>query len=167
MTELDKFWHQQHKKLVEFKRMNGHCRVPRLFEQDKSLGQWVAMQRNNHKHNKLRLDRKRLLDEIGFSWKDERANSMLWHQQHEKLVEFKRTNGHCMVPHRYEQDKALGRWVVKQRVIRALNKMRPDRQELLDKLKFAWKAGPLLVARVSTTDVSGLVIGSFQPLERS
>jgi 4-hydroxybenzoate polyprenyltransferase len=38
--------------------------------------------------------------------------SFNWHQQYEKLVEFKRKNGHCSVPIRYGHDKALGRWVV-------------------------------------------------------
>jgi hypothetical protein len=65
----DKLWHQQYKKLVEFKRKTGHCKVPRQYEQDKSLGRWVATQRTFHKDDKLRLDRKKLLDDIGFAWK--------------------------------------------------------------------------------------------------
>jgi hypothetical protein len=166
----------QCEKLVEFKRKTGHCRVTQRNKEDVSLGKWVHAQRACHQSKKLRFDRKGILDEIGFAWKDDGANIIfkqphkkLWHQQYEKLVEFKRKNGHSKVPYRYKQDKSLGRWVNRQRVMRTLNKMRPGRQELLDKLKFAWKAGPLLVARVSTTNVSGLglVIGSFHPLERS
>jgi hypothetical protein len=38
------------------------------YEQDKSLGHWVDTQRRNHVINKMRLDRKRILDEIGFVW---------------------------------------------------------------------------------------------------
>jgi hypothetical protein len=71
-------------------------------------GDWVTTQRSYHKHNKLRLDRKRILDEIGFAWEADAAHNMLWQNQLEKLVEFKRENGHCMVPCNYEQDKSLG-----------------------------------------------------------
>jgi hypothetical protein len=139
MTEHDRFWHQQYKKLVEFKRMNGHCRVPHRFEQDKSLGGWVARQRNHHKHNKLRLDSKRLLDEIGFAWKADEANNMLWHQQYEKLVQFKGENGHCMVPTTFQHNKSFGLWVMTQRSNHVHNKMRLDRKRLLNEIGFVWK----------------------------
>jgi hypothetical protein len=43
--------------------------VRRRYEQDKSLGRWVHQQRTDHNKNKIRQDRKRLLDEIGFAWK--------------------------------------------------------------------------------------------------
>jgi hypothetical protein len=65
----EKRWLQQYKKLVELKRNNGHCVVPFNYEQDKSLGRWFHTQRNFHAKNKIRLDRKELLDEIGFVWK--------------------------------------------------------------------------------------------------
>jgi hypothetical protein len=51
----------------------------------------------------------------GFAWKDEgvqNINDKLWHQLHyEKLVEFKRNYGHCIVPTKHEQDKSPGEWV--------------------------------------------------------
>ncbi len=65
----DKVWHQQYEKLVEFERKSGHCRVPYEHEQDKSLGTWVSKQWTFHKKNKMRPDRKDLLDKIGFAWK--------------------------------------------------------------------------------------------------
>jgi hypothetical protein len=75
-------------------------------------GGWVDNQRTNHVNDKIRLDRKKSLDEIGFTWKDEGAHTdKLWHQQCEKLVEFKRKNGHCMVPWGHEQDRSFGFWV--------------------------------------------------------
>jgi hypothetical protein len=164
----DKIWHQHYEKLVEFKRKNGHCMVPRKHEQ--SLGQWVATQRHFHNNNKnkLRQDRKELLDKIGFAWKDDGANNdKLWHQQHEKLVEFKRKNGNCLVPQRYEADKSLGSWVKKQRKLHNNNnKLRQDRKRILDIIGFVWKA-VALAARSSTKNVRNLVIGSFHALGRS
>jgi hypothetical protein len=50
----NKLWHQLHEKLVEFKRKNGHCVVPSIYKQDKSLGNWVSMQRSHHKNNAIR-----------------------------------------------------------------------------------------------------------------
>jgi hypothetical protein len=141
----DKLWHQQYEKLVEFKRKKGHCLVPKRYEQDTRLGEWVNKQRRNHVNDTMRLERKRLLDEIGFVWKVEGdrnidINDKVWHQQYEKLVEFKRTNGHCRVPNRYDRDKSLGTWVSEQRKNHNNNKMRPDREKLLDEIGFVWKA---------------------------
>jgi hypothetical protein len=162
MTEHDKQWNMKYQQLVEFKRMKGHCMVPRRYEQNKSLGIWVTTQRTIHNNTTMRLDRKMLLDEIGFVWKPDRAltykkDDKLWHQQYEKVVEFKRNKGHCMVPRRYQQDKSLGMWVGKQRSRHANNKMLPNRMELLDKLGFAWKCDTV-ATRSSTTDVRGLAI---------
>jgi hypothetical protein len=33
-----------------------------------------------------------------------------WHPQYEKLGEFKQTNGRCVLPKIYTEDKSLGRW---------------------------------------------------------
>jgi hypothetical protein len=170
MTELyDKKWKIQYEKLIEFKRTKGHCRVPRSYELDKTLGQWVNDQRKTHTKNKLRLDRKDLLDEIVFAWKDDaddgtfKPDDKLWRQQYEKLLEYKRNKGHCMVPARYEQDPSLGMWVARQRNFHNNNKMRPDRKELLDELNFVWKADTV-ATRSSATKVRGLAIGSFYAL---
>jgi hypothetical protein len=131
----------QYERLVEFKRNKGHCQVPRRYELDKSLGLWVNAQRVYHKYNKLRQDRKRILDAIGFAWKYDGGHhydDKLWQKQCEKLVEFKRNKGHCMVTQRYEVDKSLGPWVNKQRSYYNNNKLRFDRKRLLDEIGFAW-----------------------------
>jgi hypothetical protein len=56
---------------VEFKRINGNCKVPAKYHQAKSLAQWVIRQRYCHNNNKMRPDRKELLDELDFVWKVE------------------------------------------------------------------------------------------------
>jgi hypothetical protein len=115
-------WYQQYEQLVEFKRKDGDCRVPSKYEHDKYLGQWVAKQRSFHTKNEIRLDRKDLLDAIGFAWKVDtdlavwKADKIAahlpgedkrWHQQCEKLVEFKMKHGHCMVPRRNKEDRSI------------------------------------------------------------
>jgi hypothetical protein len=136
----DKLWHQQYEKLLEYKRINGNCKVPQSYEQDKSLGKWVAWQRTVHIKNNLRQDRKRLLDELDFVWKVD-DDVKLWHQQYEKLVEFKRKSGHCMLPRGYKEDKALGRWVAKQRHIYGNDMMLQKRKDLLEELRFTSNLG--------------------------
>jgi hypothetical protein len=70
LNQIDKLWHQQYEQLVEFRGKNGHCLVPRRsYDKDTPLGNWVRNQRASHKNNKIRPDRKRILDEIGFAWK--------------------------------------------------------------------------------------------------
>jgi hypothetical protein len=138
MAELyhDNVWNKQYEKLVEFKRKNGNYLVPRRYQEDASLGRWVSWQRVNHGKNTLRLDRKVLLDELGFAWKVRAA----WKNQYEKLVEFKQKNGNCRVPQKYQEDVFFGKWVSYQRQMHAKNKLRLDRQELLEELGFAWEA---------------------------
>jgi hypothetical protein len=147
-----KQWDQRDKKLVEFKRKHGNCMAPQSYEQDKPVGMWVAKQRSYHNDDKLRPDRKRLLDEIGFTWKFDldAYDDNLWHQQHVKLVEFQRKQGNCVVPSRYEQDKFLGQWVSRQRTLHKRNRLRPGRKELLDALDFVWNGNAPGVRSCST-----------------
>jgi hypothetical protein len=169
----DKQWRQQYEKLVEFKRKNGHCMVPKVYEQDKSLGTWVKTQRGLQSKNKMRQDRKEMLDELRFAWRLEIADSNHWRtyrcstnydkkwcQQYDKLVELKRKNVHFVLPNIYEQDKGFANWVHQQRFLQTKNRMRKDRKDLLDKLEFVWRADTI-AARSSTTtmeDVRSLVV---------
>jgi hypothetical protein len=165
-TEYDKKWKRQYEKLVEFKRTNGHCAVPPNYEQDKPLGKWVNKQQELQKKNKMRQDRRDLLDEVGFAWSVEIAvnrHIKQWRLQYEKLVEFKRKNGHCIVPYSYLQDNSLGNWVAKQREFEKKNIMRQDRKDLLNEVEFVWSARR---SRTSN-DVRCLVIESFRTWVRS
>jgi hypothetical protein len=139
MTERDNAWNKQYEQLVEFKRKNGHWIVPRRCKEDASLGKWVSYQRHFHRQNRLRLDRKGLLDEIGFPWRAVNGDPK-WQQQYEKLVEFQRKNGNCLVPQKYQEDVVLGNWVNTQRQFHSNNKLRLDRTGLLEEIGFAWEA---------------------------
>ena len=144
MIELDKIWHLQYGKLLEFKRQNGHSVVPQVYEQDKAFGRWVNTQRTFHRNSRLQQGRKELLDEIEFVWKVDLAgvsgDAENWHLQYEKLVQFKQKNDHCSVPIGYKQDPYFGRWADAQRKFHANKKMQPDREALLDEIGFLWKA---------------------------
>lgn len=61
-------WERAFAALQKFKRREGHCRVPALHVEDEiNLGYWVSVQRRMK--NKMRPDRKRRLDRIGFVWR--------------------------------------------------------------------------------------------------
>jgi hypothetical protein len=119
--------------------------VPKSYEQNKSLlGRWVGKQRSDHKNNELTIDRKRILDELVFASKADRAHNFnpydkLWHQQCEKLLQYKQKNGHCMVPRSYEQDKPLANWVYTQRKYHGNHKLGIDRKRILNEIGFTWK----------------------------
>jgi hypothetical protein len=159
MTERDEKWNMKREKLVEFERMNGHCRVPRIkCEQDASPKHWVDNQRTGHGNDKNRLDRKRILDKIGFVWKHDGAhNGEIWHEEHEKLDEFEQKNGHrvASLSRSHEQDKSPQRWIKNQRARRSQNKMPPDQKKLLGELEFEfiWACSLLLCSgrRLLTT----------------
>jgi hypothetical protein len=80
-----------------------------------------------------------------------------WNKQYEKLVEFKRKNGHCVVPNKYQEDAALGNWVQQQRYLHRKNTIRLDRKGLLDDIAFVWRV------RVSKVDTVAARSSSSTP----
>jgi hypothetical protein len=142
-------WHEKYHKMVEFHRKNGHCLVPKRYKEDPSLAIWVSTQRAS---NILPPDRKDLLNKIGFVWRVDK--DALWNKQYEKLVAFKRSNGHCNVTQRYQRDVPFGKWVANQRYFHSKNKIQPYRKKLLDEIDFVWRKTDTGAAPSSTTDVS-------------
>ena len=69
---------------------------------------------------RLTEDRQRRLESIGFEWKVKhkmkRYYDKQWDQMFGRLLAFKDTNGHCLVPKRYPPDMKLGTWVHTQRI---------------------------------------------------
>ena len=61
-------WEDMFAKLVDFKQAKGHCVVPQNWREDRRLGKWVNTQRTQLKRGRLKPDRQRQLDEIGFVW---------------------------------------------------------------------------------------------------
>jgi hypothetical protein len=73
---------------VELKRKYGDYAVPVNYERDTHTWQWAAKQRHFHNNNKIRLDRKGLLDKIGFVWNvEDHAATQLGSLTNNKLRE--------------------------------------------------------------------------------
>eukprot|EP00557_Chaetoceros_sp_GSL56_P014293 CAMPEP_0176477218 /NCGR_PEP_ID=MMETSP0200_2-20121128/496_1 /TAXON_ID=947934 /ORGANISM="Chaetoceros sp., Strain GSL56" /LENGTH=220 /DNA_ID=CAMNT_0017872995 /DNA_START=792 /DNA_END=1451 /DNA_ORIENTATION=+ len=82
------------------------------------LGVWAANQRREYQKwyrgeitsiTKERID---LLNAIGFDWNPWDTK---WKTRIKQLKEYRKENGHCMVPVNYEKNPKLGRWVATQR----------------------------------------------------
>jgi len=62
----------------------------------------------------------------------------IWSKRYTELKEFRMMKGHCNVPQRYPENKALGKWVHKQR-IEYKRKIKGEKSHLSDERMFALK----------------------------
>lgn len=133
-------WNVSFDKLVEFKSRYGHCRVPVGWKEDPALGRWVAKQRLFRSKGILRSDREARLNSLQSPWLDSSITTFdgKWDALFQKLVEFKSRYGHCRVPLNGQEDMSLGRWIANQRVFKAQEKLRSDREAKLDELDSSW-----------------------------
>jgi hypothetical protein len=51
-TPILKKWNDKFERLVRYKQEHGECLVPDAYEEDPSLGSWVATQRRVYANNK-------------------------------------------------------------------------------------------------------------------
>jgi len=71
--------------LLDFKKQNGHCKVPAKYPKNTSLGRWVRKQRYNHHIGKLAPDRHELLKLSGFVFRLLKMHD--WEKTYLKLSE--------------------------------------------------------------------------------
>ena len=76
----DARWKDMYQRLVAFKAEHNHTQVTQHYKKDPKLGRWVATQRRTYKENKVTdkfygvfIERKHLLNSIGFVWEDSRG----------------------------------------------------------------------------------------------
>jgi hypothetical protein len=120
-------------RLAAYKKEQRHCNVPLKWKSDPTLGSWVNKQRNIKR--RLLPERLQRLDALGFDWDQ---SSTYWEQMYAQLTAYKKEHKHCNVPHLWEQDRALGGWVAKQRQRRTNDQLSPERICRLDALGFDW-----------------------------
>ena len=142
-------WEGHFQKLVQFKDLHGHCRVPQNYSvDDVKLGKWVTKQRQHYqkylagKSSPMTQERIDALTKVGFHWGKSQVG---WEANFEKLVQFKESHGHCQVPSNYSVDGVkLGTWVHRQRQRYRNNltgRNSPMSQEQIDQLNsvgFNW-----------------------------
>ena len=138
-SKWEQQWNDKLERLKAYKKEHGDCLVPRCFESDPQLGQWVQRQRKVHASGKLRQDREEKLNSIGFAWiagETFTEKGKKWEAMFERLQSYKEKHGDCLVPQSYSEDPQLGRWVQNQRL--QIGKLDSTSKNQLESIGFVW-----------------------------
>ncbi|WP_080121412.1 DEAD/DEAH box helicase [Chlamydia suis] len=128
-------WEENFLELKRFQEEHGHCRVPRKYPENPSLGVWVHHQREYFKSAKLSEDRIARLEELGFVWD---VFEEAWEKNFMELKRFREEHGHCNVPQRFFKNPSLGAWVSQKRNDFKKGDLSEDRIARLEEIGFVW-----------------------------
>mmetsp|Transcript_2171 Transcript_2171/g.3991 ORF Transcript_2171/g.3991 Transcript_2171/m.3991 type:complete len:934 (-) Transcript_2171:103-2904(-) len=146
----EQIWQYQFSKLKEYFDEKGNCDVPARYDDDAKLGHWVMTQRRQYhlmksgKRSRITQARIDQLNTLNFKWAIRKENKVQWDERYNELVEFKKANGHCLVPQRYPSNPSLGTWVNTQRRHYKLLQdgrrscLTEDRLKKLNEIGFVW-----------------------------
>jgi superfamily II DNA or RNA helicase len=129
-------WDERFGELKAFQEHFGHLDVPAKWLKNPCLGMWVSNQRAQRKQGLLRADRVARLDETNFVWD---AIDTMWNRMFAALQNYKVEHGNCEVPQDWRQNLGLGTWVARQRSLRRIGKLSPERKAKLEGVGFAWE----------------------------
>lgn len=133
--QLEANWRKRVRDLKAFEQKHGHCQVPVRARARRGLGVWVGNVRQDYRAGKLREDRIRELNSLGFAWK---PTNLSWEGHWAELAAFKRRHGHCRVPQQYAANPALGAFVANAREAWRSGTLSADQIRRLDSLGFGW-----------------------------
>mmetsp|Transcript_11698 Transcript_11698/g.23740 ORF Transcript_11698/g.23740 Transcript_11698/m.23740 type:complete len:442 (+) Transcript_11698:103-1428(+) len=133
-----KNWESRFEMLLHYKAQHGHTRVPTVYSKNLQLGRWVQNQRRNYFTGNLSSNRISILESVGFAWivGDKKFDSMII-----LLLEYKSQHGDTMVPNNYHQDRKLGKWVQKQRLLYWNKSLSSKHIVTLESIGFVWCTG--------------------------
>jgi hypothetical protein len=104
--------------LAEYRKLHGHCNVPRKYIENTKLANWVMTQRKQYKvyqegkTSAMTPFRIQELENMGFVWN---ILGTTWQDRLSELADYRRVHGHCNVPNKYSENPKLGKWVDCQR----------------------------------------------------
>ncbi|KAL3758562.1 hypothetical protein ACHAWU_008316 [Discostella pseudostelligera] len=142
-------WEDRYNELKEFKKMSGHCNVPKVYTKNPSLGYWVNEQRFQYRRkmkgqSSYMTDEKvQALNELEFKWSLREANGS-WENWIKELRKYKDKHGDIDVPLKYVHNQGLGAFVNRQRTeYRKLQQglqtsLTKERIQSLNDLGFKW-----------------------------
>nr|CRH06329.1 Conserved protein of unknown function. Containing 8 helicase-associated domain [Candidatus Magnetococcus massalia] len=126
-------WQGMFEKLVTFKRMTGHDRVPEEHPGNPALHQWVTLQRRAYKAGKLEVEHIYPLEQIQFVWDLEEQD---WQLMLARLKAFQEAKGNLLPDS--ESQPQLYQWCDQQRKLYNKEKMPPEHQQMLSAIGFDW-----------------------------
>jgi hypothetical protein len=141
-------WEDFLKELFEYCEINWHWNVPENYNENPTLGNWVATQRKQYRFHRegktacITLPRIHKLESLGFEWE---ICGAAWDDCMSALADYRKIHGHCNVPSNYSGNSRLGKWVAAQRfncklyIKRKRSQMNLRRIEALESLGFEWK----------------------------
>lgn len=142
----DKKWNQMFDKLVEYGKHNQQFAVPIADKSNKKLYNWIARQRRMARQGRLRDDRKKRLEEVGFDFhldvtfkksltKEQKEN---WNKMYDELYKYFLSHGHCRISRYDTKHGALSQWCSVQRVAKSKGIIKEERKKKLEQLGFKW-----------------------------
>jgi hypothetical protein len=131
----DHGWELMFSRLEAFRDRFGHCRVPYFWYEDKQLALWTLRQRKMYLQSRISESRKRLLNDIGFTWQVKELYNMQWENYFQQLLAFQTEHGHFNVP---GKEKKIVSWIERQRLLKKKKKMPSERENRLNQINFIW-----------------------------
>jgi hypothetical protein len=142
-------WEDRLSQLADYRKINGHCNIPKIYSENTKLGRWVATQRTQYRYHRegnrssMTLPRIQALESLDFEWA-RYGGTATWEGRLSELAEYRKIQGHCNVPKDYSKNIQLANWVRTQRIQYRLQRegktssMTLSRFKALESLGFEW-----------------------------
>jgi hypothetical protein len=140
-------WEVRLSELANYRKIHGHCNVPRSYSENTKLANWVAYQRLNYKlrvegkTSYMTVSRIQELESLSFEWG---LNVSACEDRLSELADYREIHGHCNVPTSYSENTKLANWVSSQRCQYKLHRegktspMTTLRVQELESVGFEW-----------------------------
>jgi hypothetical protein len=144
-------WEDRLSELADYRKVHGHCNVPRKYSENAKLATWVAKQRRQYslhqegKTSQITLSRIQALESLRFEWGCSRGANCTWEDRLSELADYCKVHGHCNVPKKYSENAKLATWVNNQRSHYSwhqegkTSQITIPRIKALENLGFEWK----------------------------
>jgi len=129
-------WEKMFQQLADYRKEHGDCDVPQRYAENPDLALWVSVQRTRWNAGKMKDERKRRLDGVGFHWS---PDNDYWGEMFAALIQFKSEQGDCNVPFGWH-DRKLVHWVGNQRQRKKADRLPRYRVRRLEEIGFSWSA---------------------------
>jgi hypothetical protein len=94
-------WEDRLNEIADYRKIHGHCNVPRNYRENTKLGEWVQTQRKQYmlqlkgKASPRTNSRIQELESLGFEWGNRCA---AWEGRWSELADYRKIHWHCNVP---------------------------------------------------------------------
>ncbi len=130
-------WNEMYAQLKKFHADNGNLDVPQMCNGNRKFSAWVHRQRALRKANTLSDEQIKLLDELGYTWKQRDRGA--WEDRLAEVIAFKEKHGHCDIPLNLTEPPKLAGFVNATRVQRNRGTLSAERMAKLDAVGFLWQ----------------------------